>query len=277
MKRSRRSPNRKKKQLALPRVPKIRVPRIRVDWRAVLLPPIAVACALAAVEPIRMLLDRPVEQLVIEGPFQRVTPVQVEAALAPELDAGFVTLDLDLLRRRVEALPWVDRASLRRTWPNTLRVQVTEHRAAARWGDTGLMNERGELFAERPEHAFPELPKLIGPPGSEHEVASFYLALREPLDAAHLEIDSLRMDERGAWQLTLGTGQEVRLGRREVDQRAERFFHVVAPALANELSRIEYVDLRYTNGFAVGWLDQEPDGEPATGVAARREETTGNG
>ncbi|MBN1237979.1 MAG: FtsQ-type POTRA domain-containing protein, partial [Gammaproteobacteria bacterium] len=160
MTRSRRSRNRKKRQLKLPSVPRVRLPRIRVNWGAVLLPPVAVACALAAAEPIGTLLDRPVDRLIIEGPFQRVTPVQVEAALAPELGQGFLSVDLDELRRRVEALPWVDKARLRRSWPDALVVHVSEHRAAARWGDTGLMNERGELFAERAPHAFPELPRL---------------------------------------------------------------------------------------------------------------------
>jgi cell division protein FtsQ len=47
----------------------------------------------------------------------------------------------------------------------------------------------------------------------------------------------------------------VRLGRRDVDQRLERFFAVAAPVLRDDFERIEYVDLRYTNGFAVGWRD----------------------
>jgi cell division protein FtsQ len=273
--RSRRSRNRKKRQLRVPQVPTVRLPRIRVNWTAVLLPPFAVAAAFAGAAALDVLLDRAVERLVIEGTFQRVTPVQIEAALAPELVDGFLSLDLEHLRRRVQALAWVDTVRLRRVWPDALIVHVTEHRAAARWGDTGLMNERGELFAERPVHAFPELPKLVGPAGSERDVASFYLALREPLDAAHLEMESLTMDERGAWRLTLGTGQEVRLGRRDVEQRAARFFSVAAPALANELNRIDYVDLRYTNGFAVGWLGE--DEVPETDVATRREESPGHG
>lgn len=277
MSRSRRRRNRKKRQLQVPRMPAVRVPRIRVNWTAVLLPPIAVACAYLGAAALDVLLDRPVERLVVEGPFQRVTPVQIEAALAPELGEGFLSLDLESLRQRVQALPWIDTARLRRAWPDALIVRVTEHRAAARWGDRGLMNERGELFAERPEHAFPELPKLSGPEGSERTVASFYLELSEPLAAAHLEVDSLTLDERGAWRLTLETGQEVRLGRRDVEQRADRFFSIVAPALANDLERIEYVDLRYTNGFAVGWLDSNPAAEPPTDVAARPEESSGHG
>ena len=73
------------------------------------------------------------------------------------------------------------------------------------------------------------------------------------------------MDERGAWSLVLGGGQEIRLGRRDVDERLERFFDVVAPALAAEMPRVQYVDLRYTNGFAVGW---RPAAEGAFAAAA---------
>jgi hypothetical protein len=72
-------------------------------------------------------------------------------------------------------------------------------------------------------------------------------------------LTSLSMDERGSWRLVLGTGQEIRLGRRDIDERLYRFFDVVAPALAPDLARVEYVDLRYTNGFAVGWRDGPPE------------------
>ena len=47
------------------------------------------------------LLDHPVRQLEIEGSFQRVTPIQVEAALEPGLDRGFLSSDLGALQRRV--------------------------------------------------------------------------------------------------------------------------------------------------------------------------------
>jgi cell division protein FtsQ len=73
------------------------------------------------------------------------------------------------------------------------------------------------------------------------------------LAEADLTLERLSMDERGAWSLVLAGGQEIRLGRRDIDERLLRFFDVVAPELAAELPRVRYVDLRYTNGFAVGW------------------------
>ncbi len=255
-------PNRRRKakrKLHAPKLP--RMPRIRVKWSMLLWPVLAGSAVAAAPNVLDDVLDRPVGRLVIESTFQRVTPIQVEATIAPALDAGFWSLDLDALRARLEALAWVDSAELRRAWPDTLIVRITEHRAAARWRDEGLLNVRGELFAERPEHGFPELPRLHGPDGSEREVARVYLELRERLIDAHLTIDTLYLDDRGSWRLVLATGQEVRFGRRDLDDRIDRFFDVAAPALASDLHRVQYVDLRYTNGFAVGWRDEDGAGD----------------
>ena len=171
---------------------------------------------------------------------------------------GTAATMLGALRERVQELDWVDRANVGRQWPDTLIVRVTEHQAAARWGETGLLNVRGELFTENAQHSFPELPRLAGPAGSERDVARRYLAVRGKLTEADLALESLELDERGSWRLTLAGGQEIRLGRRDIDERLYRFFDVVAPALVAELPRVEYVDLRYTNGFAVGWRDGPP-------------------
>ncbi|HET8697719.1 MAG TPA: cell division protein FtsQ/DivIB [Gammaproteobacteria bacterium] len=239
------------------RLSKLRLPSAARGWLARarkvgLSACVALAVAGAALGA-RALLDQPVRKLVVEGTFQRVTSLQVEEAVAPDLRRGFLSLNLPELRAHVRRLDWVDKVNVGRAWPDTLIVRVTEHRAAARWGDTGLLNVRGELFTDHARHAYPELPSLSGPPGSEQEVARRYLAARGRLAEADLALESLRMDERGAWTLVLGGGQEIRLGRRDIDERLERFFNVVAPTLTSELGRVDYVDLRYTNGFAVGW------------------------
>ncbi|HEX5048721.1 MAG TPA: cell division protein FtsQ/DivIB [Gammaproteobacteria bacterium] len=239
------------------RLAKLRLPKAALGWlaraRTIGLSALAVLALVAFGAGARALLDQPVRQLVVEGTFQRVTSLQVEEAVAPDLGRGFLSLDLPELREHVRRLDWVDQVNVGRAWPDTLIVRVTEHRAAARWGDTGLLNVRGELFTDRAQHGYPELPSLSGPSGSEHEVARRYLAARGRLAEADLALESLRMDERGAWTLVLGGGQEIRLGRRDVDERLDRFFEVVAPVLTSELGRVDYVDLRYTNGFAVGW------------------------
>jgi cell division protein FtsQ len=270
--------NRRRKKVRRWRTPSL--PRFSINWSALLLPPLVLGGLALAAPALQRVLDRPVRALVIEGTFQRVTPIQIEAALAPGLERGFLSLDLEALHARLASVPWVDSVHMRRAWPDTLIVRVTEHRAAARWGERGLLDVRGELFTERPPHAFPELPELDGPPGTERQVASLYLALRNRLAAAQLGIESLRLDSRGAWSLGLKSGQEIRLGRRNLNARVDRFFEVVAPALADQFNRVSYVDLRYTNGFAVGWLDDEPAASPTpastTSVPSRVAAEEGN-
>ncbi len=247
------------------------LPTIRINLRAVLIPPAVLSTLAGTFFATEALLDHPVDILQLEGAFQRVTPIQVEAALAPALDRGFLSSNLSQLHRLVATLDWVDEVEIARVWPDTLTVRIAEHQAAARWGDTGLLNTRGELFTDESRYKFPELPHLTGPAGGEGRVASQYLALRGPLAEANLTLDALTMDDRGAWQIELTSGQEIRLGRRDIEQRLARFFTVVVPALAVEMHRIEYVDLRYTNGFAVGWSSHsglqvsESTGGPAGG------------
>jgi len=244
------------------RLKRVKLPTVGAAWlrrlRALLVLPLVALTFYGGFKGIQLALDQPVRNLEVEGTFQRVTPIQVEAAVAGSLNAGFMTVDLGAVRDRVQELDWVDRVNVGRRWPDTLIVRVTEHQAAARWGETGLLNVRGELFTERSQHAFAELPSLVGPPGTERDVARRYLAVRGKLAEAGLTLESLELDERGAWRLVLGGGQEIRLGRRDIDERLYRFFDVVAPALAADLTGVAYVDLRYTNGFAVGWRDGPP-------------------
>ena len=243
--------NRHKTVRRRPSVPKM--PTVRVNLRAVLAPPAILATLAGALFAAQTVLDRPVNRLELQGAFQRVTPIQVEAALAPALDRGFLSSDLGRLQRLVANLDWVDEVEITRSWPDTLAIRVSEHQAAARWGETGLLNTRGELFTDDSHYEFPELPRLVGPRGGEARVASQYLALRGPLAEANLALNALSMDERGAWRIELAGGQQIRLGRRDLQQRLDRFFEVVIPALAPEMRRVSYVDLRYTNGFSVGW------------------------
>jgi cell division protein FtsQ len=244
------------------RLARLKLPTLGTVWlrrlRAALIVPLVVVSCYGVFKGVQFTLDQPIRNLEVEGTFQRVTPIQVEAAVADGLKAGFLTVNLGALRERVQALDWVDRANVGRRWPDTLIVRVSEHQAAARWGESGLLNVRGELFTEHSQHSFAELPSLAGPPGTERDVARRYLAVRGKLVEADLSLERLELDERGSWRLVLRGGQEIRLGRRDIDERLYRFFYVVAPVLAAELRSVEYVDLRYTNGFAVGWRDGPP-------------------
>lgn len=230
-------------------------------------------CALAAAAIVVMwgvtwALDRPIAMVEVGGNFQRVAPVQIEGAVAPFRGAGFLSVDLDALKASLEKIAWVDRARVERKWPNGVRVLITEHVPAARWGEDGLMNTRGELFLRGSRHIPPELPQLNGPEGTQEQVAKLYLETYPRLLAVGMRLTRVELDARGAWELTVGSNVVVRLGRQEVQSRLERFIRVASPMIAARGTDVNYIDLRYSNGFSVGWNG------PATRVARDAKDKT---
>jgi len=72
------------------------------------------------------------------------TPVVLpwRAAISGHLTGNYFTIRLDRARQAFETLPWVAQASVRRIWPNRLRVTLTEHRALGQWSDAGCCRTR---------------------------------------------------------------------------------------------------------------------------------------
>jgi cell division protein FtsQ len=198
--------------------------------------------------------DQNITQVSVTGRFQRVSPIDVEQAVKARVrEMGLVSVDLAAVRRAVEQLPWVDNATVERQWPRALSIRVDEQVPAARWGANGLLNTRGELFISEARHIPAELPRLSGPRGSESDVARRYLAAQGQLVEAGMRLTAVRLDPRGSWEFDLDNGITVRLGRRQVDERFTRFVAAGVGQIATHANDISYVDMRYTNGFAIGW------------------------
>jgi cell division protein FtsQ len=132
---------------------------------------------------------------------------------------------------------------------------VTEQVPAAVWGERGLLNVRGELFVNSVRHVPAELPRLSGPEGRSADVARRYLDVRERLIPVGLDLRRVHLDQRGAWDMTLQNGVEVRFGRRDITGRIELFLGIVADIITGRGTDIEYVDMRYSNGFTIGWIN----------------------
>jgi cell division protein FtsQ len=213
-----------------------------------------VLAVIAVLVTLRIALDQPVQRVAISGRFQRVQPLDVEKAVRIAVNGqGMVGVDLERIAAAVESIPWVDRASVARSWPRQLRVQVVEQTPVARWGESGLVNTRGEVFVQDAQHIPAELPELVGPPGYETQMTQRYLAAQRVLAEANMRLTRMTLDERGAWDLLLANGVTLRLGRENVDERFERFITAAVRIVASRAAEIAYVDLRYANGFAIGW------------------------
>lgn len=197
----------------------------------------------------------PVRWLDVEGTLQRTSASQVRSAAIGPASSGFFAVNLDEVRRAVEALPWVAEAAVGRQWPDALSVRVAEHRPIARWNEDYLLSDRAEVFAVSGSASMQGLARLTGPEARRDEILERWLGMRRELATVGQDIARLDLDERGAWTMRLDSGLELALGRDHMDERLARYIriHDELQAQGRPLSR---VDLRYTNGVAVRWAEQ---------------------
>jgi len=225
-----------------------------VDWRRWGVTLASLAGLAAAIGTVLWTLDQPIEAVSVAGRFQRVSPADVERAVKERVhNVGLVSVDLSAVRKAIASIPWVDTVTVQRAWPHGLRVVVSEQVAAARWRESGMLNTRGELFASDLRHVPPELAQLTGPDGTETTVAKRYLASQGRLAEAGLRLTALRYDARGSWEFDLANSITVRLDRKQVDEHFDRFVTTTAKLVTQRTDDISYVDMRYANGFAIGW------------------------
>lgn len=155
-------------------------------------------------------------RIVVQGELVHNNAVTLRANVGPHLVGNFFTVDLRAVREAFEQVPWVRHAMVRREFPNSLRVELQEHDAAAYWGaeeGSTLVNSQGEVFeANGDDLDADDLPRLQGPQGHSLEVLQMVHRLApvfEPLDA---KVDALELTGRGGWRATLDSGAVVELG-----------------------------------------------------------------
>ncbi|WP_217512534.1 cell division protein FtsQ/DivIB [Vibrio metschnikovii] len=199
----------------------------------------------------------PLSQLVLQGDLHYVSTLDVQRAFA-ELDhiGTFMSQDIDVLQSRAQAIPWVAHASIRKQWPDTIKVFLTEHQVAAIWNGNALLNDKGKVFNGDIAAVKQEYVKLYGPDDSGPQVLAVWRQYNPQFQALGLNISSLLLNERRAWQIILDNGIRLELGKESLDERITRFF-LLYKRLGKDTERVSYIDLRYDTGAAVGWFSEQ--------------------
>ncbi|MCF6225362.1 MAG: cell division protein FtsQ/DivIB [Xanthomonadales bacterium] len=197
----------------------------------------------------------PIKWLDVSGPLQRVSADQIRAVLEPEINGGFFTIDLDRVRAITEGIPWVSSAEARTQFPDTIEVRVLEYTAVAHWGSSQLISEQGVAFTVPAANKIQGLPRLQGPDNQLEAVVTFWQQANKRLGEVSLEVEDLRLHKRGSWELLLMNNTRVMLGRENVLPRLQRLIANWNQLTQRGVNIPLSVDLRYTNGFAVQWVE----------------------
>ncbi|TLU66727.1 FtsQ-type POTRA domain-containing protein [Thalassotalea litorea] len=205
----------------------------------------------------------PVSSLVINGNTPYTQQDEIVAAITRAKLDNFFQLDVNQVQMQIEALPWVYSATVRKQWPNELRVYVEDQKPVAQWNSDFFINEHGTIFQAAQARVQHPLPKLFGPEGSEKTALENYQNLNELLAFIQSDIRELVLTERFAWQLTLSDGVYLNLGREDRVKRLQRYMDAYPQIKAQQTKQqqVDYVDLRYDTGLAVGFKPIQPKEE----------------
>ena len=127
-----------------------------------------------------------------------LTESQQEQVLGA-LTSGVDLSDLDEIRLHLQEIDWIHRVYIARKWPNDLELDIRMEQPIAYWNDDGYINDRGEVFVT--DHIVGgDLPQLYGPTGSAPRVMNEYQQLNRALFKSGRAIETLRLNDRGAWE-----------------------------------------------------------------------------
>ncbi len=192
-----------------------------------------------------------IEVVAIEGNLSKVTEDDIKSAVFEFINQSMVAIDLLAIQNALEQNAWINTVSLRRKWPDTLIIKVTEEVAIARWGDNQLLNQEAALFSPPSILTQFNLAKLSGPDGTEERVMQQYQIFNQLLFSKNLRITSLNLNSRGAWSMLISNEVEVAVGSIQAVERVRRFAAVYESLFAKQIESIESFDLRYEDGIAV--------------------------
>lgn len=202
-----------------------------------------------------------ITRITVSGDTSHNSPATLRANVAPKLTGNFYTLDLNQARAAFEAVPWVRKATVRREFPNRLKVSLQEHQAVAYWGtedEPRLLNSFGEVFeANVGDVEQDELPRLSGPDPQSAQILAMYRQLKAVFEGLDAGLDELQLSARGGWRAQLDSGAVVELGSgsaEEVLRRTQRFVRTLTQVSSRYGRRTDALltaDLRYPEGYAL--------------------------
>jgi len=151
------------------------------------------------------------QSVTVEGR-QQTPPEELLTAIGADRGTPLLALDPEAIRARVETLPWVKSASVRRGLDGSLTVHIDEFAPFALWQRDGkfyLVDREGEAIAASDPGRFSQLLVLVGDNAPQHASDLVAMLGLEPELKARVRAAVWVGDRR--WNLRLDNGVDVKL------------------------------------------------------------------
>lgn len=191
----------------------------------------------------------PIEHLKLNGEFNRINVPQLQQSIKP-LAKGFFSTNMMKLKREIERMPFVDEVSIKRIWPNTLLLTLTEIEFVADWGKDAALTSHGQVMPIKVQSE-KQLPVFFGPENQASKMLEQYKELSTLLLPYNLSIAELSLNLRNSWRITLDNGTQILLGRKDIYPHLATFLQVYPKIKKLQDEKIVSIDLRHSNGLSV--------------------------
>ncbi|HEX2817739.1 MAG TPA: FtsQ-type POTRA domain-containing protein, partial [Phenylobacterium sp.] len=167
-------------------------------------------------------------------------------------------LNLNELRKRVEAVGWVKEARVVRLLPDTLVVAVVERRQMAVWQHAGrqaVIDDHGQVIPEADPAHFSTLPLVVGEGGAEHAPEILPVIAQRPRLMGQMDA-LVRVDDR-RWDVRMKDGSLIQLPADGVENALMQLERLDQRSRILELG-FDRIDLRNPDVVAVRPRQNQP-------------------
>lgn len=194
----------------------------------------------------------PIREVKVFG-VHHADPKEMQRLLIPLVNKSFFAIELGQIREQLLSSPWIADVSVRRVWPDQIFINLSERAPLARWNNSGFLSSMGDIFTPPNNTDLPTLPQFIGPDGEQIHMLQYYTRMNSMLMPLHVKITRLELTPYLSWNITLDSGMKVNAGYKDLLTRISHFVKVYPKIVGKRSDDVDYVDLRYPNGFAVRW------------------------
>lgn len=166
---------------------------------------------------------------------------------------SFFDVDLNYLKNKLEKIEWVRKINVRRSYPNEIIIDIEEHTPILIWNNKMYINKYGEKFIV--SKIDKNIPILVSDESRINEVFTYFELFNDKLSSRKLDFKITKIVENEIRSLTisLSSGINIQLGSKDVNNKITLFFEIYKSLNTRDLKKIRYIDMRYSNGFSVGW------------------------
>ncbi len=180
---------------------------------------------------------------------------QITQAVKAQPKGNFFTVELQGMHEEISSLSWVKQVDVTRSWDRGVQIKVLPRKPIARFGSEYLLDVQGQVYVPADGNLAVDdsLVTLQGSPEQAELIMTQMHQVNEWFAPLGLSVEDMILTPRMTWLIKFNSGLRLLVDGENTTQKLLNVSKVLQNQLANKQKKIQSIDLRYKNGFAIAW------------------------